>query len=268
VYDARLHPEWAAAGKLLLSYNINSLDFADNMADARLYRPRFAEVIWPPPPLTGLPAAPAALTATADTEGGVRLSWTAVAGATGYRIHRRDVAAGQSHFVRLPATVTGTTYQATGLSDGHLYEFSVSAVNAAGEGGRGIAVTAIARTTPGEAGGRAIAAPAPARTTPAEPGVFQTAPDGSAVAGEYLVDLKDNAADGERGMAAIAARLVDRYGGTLDGVFAAVLGGFAVTGMTDAQARALAADPAVAAVEESILWTRVCGPPTLTSAVA
>lgn len=48
VYDATAHPQLSRPGKLTVSYNVNSLDHADNIADARIYRPRFVEVAWPP----------------------------------------------------------------------------------------------------------------------------------------------------------------------------------------------------------------------------
>ncbi|WP_285742272.1 DUF5005 domain-containing protein [Lentzea sp. NBRC 105346] len=39
VYDATTHPQLN-----VLSYNVNSLDLADNLADARIYRPRFLDL--------------------------------------------------------------------------------------------------------------------------------------------------------------------------------------------------------------------------------
>ncbi|MFI7426663.1 fibronectin type III domain-containing protein [Micromonospora sp. NPDC049836] len=234
VYDARLHPELARPGKLLVSYNVNSLADGDNQASARLYRPRFVEVDWPrplPDPAT-LPPVPAGLTITADQQRNATLTWTASPGATGYWIHRRDLSYGQSHPVRLPGQVAATSFTDAGLVDGHLYEYAVSAVNGNGES----APTAVVSAT--------------ARGGPTQQGEFLPAPDGTAAAGSYLVDLRDGAASGEYGIREIATRLVARYGGTVDGVFDAVLGGFSLTGLTDAKARELATDPAVEAVEE------------------
>ncbi|MFC3456215.1 DUF5005 domain-containing protein [Amycolatopsis speibonae] len=48
VYDATAHPQLSRPGRLMVSYNVNSLDHGDNIADARIYRPRFVEVAWPP----------------------------------------------------------------------------------------------------------------------------------------------------------------------------------------------------------------------------
>ena len=45
-YGARVHPQLAADGLQLLSWNVNS--FGDLLADASLYRPRFSAVPWPP----------------------------------------------------------------------------------------------------------------------------------------------------------------------------------------------------------------------------
>jgi hypothetical protein len=49
-YDARVHPHLADLGRLLVSYNVHSLDPEVLYADARVYRPRF---VAPPLPKTG-----------------------------------------------------------------------------------------------------------------------------------------------------------------------------------------------------------------------
>src|SRR5262249_39729447 len=67
-YDARVHPEFAPSGKLLISYNVNSLEPGLSSADIRRYRPRFVEVAWPvPAPGPGVPPAPTGLTASPNT---------------------------------------------------------------------------------------------------------------------------------------------------------------------------------------------------------
>jgi fibronectin type 3 domain-containing protein len=134
-YDSRVHPELARSGKLLVSYNVNSLVNNDNYTNARLYRPRFVEVDWPrpvPSPST-LPATPGGFTATVDAAGIGTLTWQAASGATGYRIHRRDVTAGQTHFARQPSPVTGTSAEVGAMVSGHRYEFKITAENAVGE---------------------------------------------------------------------------------------------------------------------------------------
>jgi hypothetical protein len=133
VYDARVHPEMARSGKLLVSYNVNSLEPGGTLADVRLGRPRFVELDWPRPvPGPGLPAAPS--TPMVVPQGDVaQLSWPAVSGATSYAVYQRDVTAGQTHFARLPVT-TQTSLQAAFLYSGHTYEFNVTATNSVGEG--------------------------------------------------------------------------------------------------------------------------------------
>ncbi|MFG1672847.1 fibronectin type III domain-containing protein [Micromonospora sp. NPDC049282] len=154
VYDARLHPELAPSGRLLVSYNVHSLNADDLYTDARIYRPRFVDVAWPrpvPDPAL-LPAAPTALTATTDPTGAIHLSWPAVAG-TGisYEVHQRDVTVGQTHFARV-AQPTGTTADVGGTKTGHTYEFKVAARNSTGVGQpsptRNVAVTIAPPPTP------------------------------------------------------------------------------------------------------------------------
>ncbi|GII91474.1 chitinase [Sinosporangium siamense] len=81
------------------------------------------------------PPAPARPTVTSDVVD-VKLSWNAVAGATGYYVYRGGAKV---------ATVTGTTYTATGLTIGTPYTFEVSAFNAAGESPKSQSVTATPR---------------------------------------------------------------------------------------------------------------------------
>jgi fibronectin type 3 domain-containing protein len=145
-YDGRLHRELARPGKLLASYNVNSLDNDANYADARLYRPRFVELDWPrpAPDPAAVPVAPGGFTASVDAAGTARLSWQPAARATQYRIHRRDVTAGQTHFARQSTPVTGTTADVGRLTSGHTYEFKVTGENQAGEG----PFSAVATVTP------------------------------------------------------------------------------------------------------------------------
>jgi len=125
-YDARLHPALARDGKLLLSYNVNSLDENAGYADTRIYRPRFVELTWPPAVPATTVGAPAGLTAAVND---VRpaLRWRGVAGAHRYWVYERDVTAGQTHPARRPSPIAGTTTDAGLLRDGHTYEFQVAA---------------------------------------------------------------------------------------------------------------------------------------------
>jgi fibronectin type 3 domain-containing protein len=136
VYDPRLHPELARAGKLLVSYNVNTVDGDECYNDAHVCRPRFVEVDWPlPPPAGTVPAAPTGLTATTDETGTAHLSWQAPAGSgLSYTIYQRDVTSGQTGFARLQTGVTQTHADVGALRTGRTYEFRVTAVNASGEG--------------------------------------------------------------------------------------------------------------------------------------
>jgi fibronectin type 3 domain-containing protein len=150
VYDLRVHPELTRTGKLLFSYNVNSLDNADNYRDARLYRPRFVELTWPRPvpDPAALPGVPQGVTATPTDQGEVALTWQGVAGATGYRLYRRDVTAGQTHFSRENTVATGTSANVGFLYAEHTYEFRVTAANDTGESAPSTTVTAVPRIAP------------------------------------------------------------------------------------------------------------------------
>jgi hypothetical protein len=137
VYDADLHQDLARPGRLLVSYNVNSLDEAVAYSDASIYRPRFFEVSWPRSPGRNRPAPPV-LTAIAQGAGNAELTWTAPEGGGDdltYQVYRRDVTGGQTHFARLPGAGPGParSFQSAFLTNGHDYEFAVSAVTKRGE---------------------------------------------------------------------------------------------------------------------------------------
>jgi hypothetical protein len=52
-YNAKAHPELSGEGRLLISYNVNTRDLNQVVADADIYRPRF--FWWTPPELGWLP---------------------------------------------------------------------------------------------------------------------------------------------------------------------------------------------------------------------
>ncbi len=136
VYDADLHTDLARPGKLLMSYNVNDLDEAVAYADAGIYRPRFFETDWPPAPARNRPAPPTGLTAVAQGAGNAALAWQPAPGdPASYRVYRRDVTVGQTHFVRLPGAGPGaaSAFQSAFLVNGHTYEFAVTAVTGHGE---------------------------------------------------------------------------------------------------------------------------------------
>ncbi|WP_200210121.1 DUF5005 domain-containing protein [Micromonospora coerulea] len=152
VYDADLHPDLARPGRLLISYNVNDLDDDVTYADAGVYRPRFLEVAWPRRRSDpgDLPPPPADLTAVADAGGHARLAWRAP-GADDelrYQVHRRDVTAGQTHFVRVGELVTDPGYSADFLVNGHDYEFRVTTVSGRGESRPSAAARMTARVPP------------------------------------------------------------------------------------------------------------------------
>ncbi|MDR2911175.1 MAG: fibronectin type III domain-containing protein [Bacteroidales bacterium] len=74
--------------------------------------------------------APAGLSATAVSNTQINLSWTAVTGATGYRVERSPN--GTSNWTQIIASVTATTYNNTGLAAGTIYYYRVRAHNASG----------------------------------------------------------------------------------------------------------------------------------------
>lgn len=231
VYDAKLHPALATSGKLLMSYNVNSLTVADNYADASLYRPRFVDVTWPPPaPGAGRPAAPTGVTASGSNST-VTVSWTAVSGATSYRIYQKDITAGQSNFARRSTVLTTATGNATSLISGHTYQFKATAFNANGESNFSATVSVT-----------------PQNTTPVATAIRGANASGS-IANSYTVLLKGTGAQKERISDYAQQLLAQAGGGTLKRVMPNAVGGFTAT-MTQAQAVNLAAHPDVDFVEQ------------------
>jgi hypothetical protein len=168
-YDATLHPHLARPGKLLFSYNVNSLDRADIYADAKLYRPRFVEVDWPPAPpdAVALPAPPHALAARPDDDGRINLAWAAPTGGdVRYRVYQKDLTAGQIQWVRLPQPIAGTSTLLNLLKHGHRYEYRVTAESPSGEGPRSDPIAATAVVAP-----------------PGPPGSFTASAEGSGEVG-------------------------------------------------------------------------------------
>jgi len=79
-----------------------------------------------------IPAAPTSLTATPGNAQ-VSLSWPSSSGATSYSIYRGTSSGGES--TTAIASVTTTTYVNTGLTNGTLYYYKVTAVNSTGASG-------------------------------------------------------------------------------------------------------------------------------------
>ncbi|MFF1705751.1 chitinase [Streptomyces sp. NPDC058252] len=88
------------------------------------------------------PAAPTGLAVGTVTSSSVALSWSGVAGATGYAVYRDGVKV---------QTATGTSATVSGLSASTAYSFQVAATNDAGESAKSATVTAT--TSAGSGGG-------------------------------------------------------------------------------------------------------------------
>jgi hypothetical protein len=86
-----------------------------------------------------LPAAPAGLTAVAGN-GQVVLSWNAAANATGYNVKQATVSGGL--YTTVATNLPFLTYTNTGLANGTLYYFVVSATNSVGESANSIEASA------------------------------------------------------------------------------------------------------------------------------
>ena len=86
------------------------------------------------------PAAPAGLTAASGSNAYINLHWTASAGATFYNVKKAPTSGG--YFVTL-ATVTGTNYTDTGLTNGIEYFYKVAAIGRGGPSSDSAAVGGI-----------------------------------------------------------------------------------------------------------------------------
>ena len=82
----------------------------------------------PPPPKVNRPGMPTGVKGSASSSTSIRLSWSAVSGATSYRAHAtyqgKDTPT---------ATTSGTSTTLTGLTPDHTYTCHVIAANSAGE---------------------------------------------------------------------------------------------------------------------------------------
>ena len=103
------------------SYTVAAFDAAGNVSD--LSSPATAST----PDVTA-PSVPTGLTATAAGGSKVNLAWSAASdnvGVAGYHVYRNGA---------VVATLTGTSYSDTGLTDATSYRYTVSAYDAAGNG--------------------------------------------------------------------------------------------------------------------------------------
>jgi fibronectin type 3 domain-containing protein len=104
---------------------------------------------------TSKPSAPTGVTATA-TSSGIRITWTAVSGATKYRLYAAMTSYGSGLDVgNYKEEVTGTSYTDTYPEAGETWYYKVSAVNSAGEGPQ----SAVKSATASGGGGGAATVP-------------------------------------------------------------------------------------------------------------
>lgn len=110
------------------------------------------------PQQVGAPAAPTGLSAQGG-DGQVSLSWNAAAGTDSYNIYRATTAGGEGS-VPYRTGLTGTAFTDTNVTNGVVYYYRVTAVNAQGEGAKSAEVSA--RPVSAAADGTAIDAGAAA----------------------------------------------------------------------------------------------------------
>ena len=90
-------------------------------------------------PTTALPVVPTGLTASTVSSSQINLSWSAVAGATGYNVYRGTTSGGENYSAPINGStpLTTTSYSDTGLSASTAYYYTVDAVNSAGTSAAG-----------------------------------------------------------------------------------------------------------------------------------
>jgi fibronectin type 3 domain-containing protein len=95
------------------------------------------------------PGPPTNLTATAKGGGTIELTWTAPEPDAWYWVYQRDVTLDEEEPTRLPLPITACcTMEAGYLEHGHEYEYTVSAINRAGEGPHSAPARAVATFDP------------------------------------------------------------------------------------------------------------------------
>jgi len=141
-YYPQLHQEFAPAGDLTISYNVDSLNPQDVYSNVDNYRPVFIDVTWPRPrpPASALPAAPTNLTGSTSANG-VRLSWQAPpTPGVQYYVYAEDVSKSEQFYSRID-DLPVTSDLITTLTAGDTYKFVVTAYDSNGESPMSNAVT-------------------------------------------------------------------------------------------------------------------------------
>jgi hypothetical protein len=109
---------------------------------------------------TTTPSAPTGVTATAQSSSSISISWSAVSGATSYKVYYATSSSGTKSLVY---TVTSTSYTHTGLTANTTYYYYVKAVNSAGESGYSSSTSA--KTSSSSSGGDGGSTTAPSAPT-------------------------------------------------------------------------------------------------------
>ena len=92
-----------------------------------------------------IPAVPSEVSASAESSSSIKVSWSSVTGATGYKVYRSSSSSGTYNSV---GDVTTTSYTNTGLTAGTTYYYKVSAYNSAGESAQSSSVSAKPESIP------------------------------------------------------------------------------------------------------------------------
>jgi fibronectin type 3 domain-containing protein len=147
-YLPQLHPEFASSGELVLSYDTDTLNSAENYSYVAIYRPRFIDVAWPVTVGdTTVPDAPSDLSATSGGDG-VNLSWTASpTPGVSYWVYAQNLTTGESSASRIIST-SGTSATLSNLTNGDSYQFTVTAYDDEGESAPSNSVTATLQLAP------------------------------------------------------------------------------------------------------------------------
>ena len=97
---------------------------------------------------TTTPERPSALTVAAQSEGAVSISWSAVAGATHYKLYRSETRDGS--FMQIGGEITATDYVDSDISAGASYYYQLEACNDNGCSGRSLEVSTAIHGSLGE----------------------------------------------------------------------------------------------------------------------
>jgi hypothetical protein len=116
-----------------------------------------------------IPSVPTGVTATTQSSSSISVSWSAVSGATSYKVYYEI---GSSSTKNLADEVTGTSYTHTSLTASTTYYYYIKAVNGAGESGYSSFDSATTSSSGGGGGGNTIpSTPTGVTATPSSSGI-------------------------------------------------------------------------------------------------